>query len=692
MNDSMLHSALDKIKETVYAYHPDGKRDAAQSVSLPSIFSLIGEKENHMFAVGDTQGAFHGYGSRSNVDTQTQRWEQGIKDIPETPEHFQAVLELLEDCFSAVPSSEEDVSLYQSIRIQTAIECARYMGKEQGAASDAPFALYTLDYSGIQTFIYTLMSKGALKALRSRSMYLTILSEYTADLVLEACGLSRANLIYTGGGKSHFLLSSAPVMIEKADEAVKRVNTFLRWHFGASLYLASGWTAAKAEAFTSDQGKAPSLSALFQETSRQISARKLRRYSYEELQEMKRQWGGDEGRECAICGQSSHLRRWRDQDLCLTCMQLERFAASLPDDYRLLCVVEGEREDGLALPSLEDEKTSLVLGDAGMARQAKRTYSINHREPGLPRTTRIYVSRYQARFENGQAKTLEDLAAASKGIRRLGVFRADVDNLGHLFAAGFVRPADKTDHPWQKCTLTHYAMLSGALTWFFQQHLDELLLSAQDDSCLEPVPKASGVSVVYAGGDDVFLIGAWNDTLNVGIRIQQAFHEYTGGSVTMSAGFGLFTDHTPVTVMADETADLESDAKQMEGKNAISLFGQQRFHWNTFRENVLDEKVGMLAELFSNMTDKGNSFLYHVLSLFRQVESDPMAVSRLAYLLARHTPSKKTGANQEQIDAFQAFVKKVYAWAIQPEENRAFQTACMIYTYLNREAQKEKEA
>lgn len=36
-----------------------------------------------------------------------------------------------------------------------------------------------------------------------------------------------------------------------------------------------------------------------------------------------------------------------------------------------------------------------------------------------------------------EVKTFEELAAASTGIHRLGVLRADVDNLGQAFVAGF---------------------------------------------------------------------------------------------------------------------------------------------------------------------------------------------------------------------------------------------------------------
>ena len=695
------------IKWNIEEYYSRNKKgqmnQGSENDKLASVFSFLKKNTGDSFAQCDSAGTYAGFAGTSNVNIQQQkdRWEQSQREISNSPSYSQAILELLEDCFSVIPSQEPCVSLYQFIRIKVALDCALNISQEQGASLDAPYALYTVDYSGIQSFIYTIVSKGALKALRSRSLYLTVLSEYTADLLLDSCGLTRANLIYSGGGKSHFLLSSAPSVIEKANEAVRRVNKFLQEHFGANLYLASGWAKANGDTFTSYNGKSPALSVLFQNVSRQVSENKLHRYSYTELTEMKNLWAGKEGRECAICGQSNRLRQWHDRELCLTCLQLERFSSALPENASLLCVVEGEIENGLALPSMDDNKVSLVLGNSEMAQTAKRSYSINCREPRLPRTVRINLSRYQALNENGLPKTLEELSASSSGIKRLGVFRGDVDNLGHLFASGFVQDKNDTARPWERCTLSNYAMLSSALTWFFQRHLDDILIHQADIPYLKPIPKDGGVSVVYAGGDDVFLIGAWNDVLNAGLKLQKAFDEFTNGTVTMSAGFGLFTDHTPVISMASSSADLESEAKEMEGKNAIALFGkyyderhiehQYRFHWNELRDRILDDKIPILNELFTAFPDKGNSFLYHLLALFRQVDTDPMAISRLAYLLARHTPNEKNGAKKETIEAFQSFTKKAYAWAANPKENLAFQTACLLYTYLHRNTNKEEE-
>ncbi len=62
------------------------------------------------------------------------------------------------------------------------------------------------DLSGIQAFIYTIPSAGALKSLRGRSFYLEILMENIADEILARAGMSRSSLLYTGSGHFYLLL------------------------------------------------------------------------------------------------------------------------------------------------------------------------------------------------------------------------------------------------------------------------------------------------------------------------------------------------------------------------------------------------------------------------------------------------------------------------------------------------------
>lgn len=109
--------------------------------------------------------------------------------------------------------------------------------------------------------------------------------------------------------------------------------------------------------------------------------------------------------------------------------------------------------------------------------------------------------------------TFEGLAACSKGIRRLGVLRADVDNLGRAFVSGFHR-AFAVRETGSGLPLT--ASLSQQLTQFFKAHLQTILQGTEGP--VEPfhlVWNEAGkrsprkAIVVYAGGDDLFIVGAW---------------------------------------------------------------------------------------------------------------------------------------------------------------------------------------
>lgn len=160
----------------------------------------------------------------------------------------------------------------------------------------------------------------------------------------------------------------------------------------------------------------------------------------------------------------------------------------------------------------------------------------------------------------------------------------------------------------------------------------------------------------------------------------------------------MFPQHEPVGIMAQATADLEEEAKMIADgtKNAISLFGSVggdssfTFHWHDFRHAVLKEKVSLLNRLYFNRGDDeqqtGNAFLYQVLSLLREVQKEPIAIARLAYLLARHAPDEKR-VTHEQAELYNEFSRNVYKWAMEPEENKALQAAILLHVYAHRKEQ-----
>ena len=190
-------------------------------------------------------------------------------------------------------------------------------------------------------------------------------------------------------------------------------------------------------------------------------------------------------------------------------------------------------------------------------------------------SARLDLCDYYATNQNAE------LAQRSAGIRRLAVCRLDVDNLGHAFVAGFEKSKrGESGGQISFVTLSRTAALSRQLSLFFKRYMREVLTQG------EPLE----VSVVYSGGDDVFLIGAWNHVIRAAQRIDEQFTAFNGGSLTLSGGIGLYGEKYPIRLAANETAELEQRAKNKPGKNAVALFDAHQAHtypWPVFTAQVM---------------------------------------------------------------------------------------------------------
>lgn len=623
------------------------------------------------------------------------KWQSESPALLMKPEDANSLLELAEDCFSGIACGTDldgrhDISLYRQAAATAAIACALKSAgvKERTDAIEGEhLALYALDFSGIQKFIYTIATAGAMKGLRSRSLYLSLFTENLADTILEACGFSRANLIYAGGGRAYLLLPNDPTVLSIADDIVSTHNHFLMSQFDTALYIASAYTEVSGSELNGHDGKDSSFSDMFYTVSRKLSDKKLKRYSWADIQSMNTRPASEKERECLICGSSTQLRNVKGRCLCESCLRLEQFSAVYTNQCDVLQLQQIADENALVFPGVDGQLLYLVPGNVKNTTSANRIYSINKRRKGM---IRLKISRYSAKNDNGYTSTFTDLAEQSTGIRRLGVFRCDVDNLGTLFANGFTVTGE---HPRRYYNLARYSALSGALTHFFQGNIDAIIDKTRS---LFSDKISDSVSVVYAGGDDVFLIGAWDHALSCGTAIHQAFTTYTGNNVTLSAGFCLNSDHEPVTVMASRAEELENNAKAHPGKNSIALFGtlydrgrayNYVFPWQAFTEDVIQSKLKTIKQLFDGVPDKGNAFLYHVIELYRDIMDHPTSLARLAYLLARHIPAPDATTRSQ----YEIFMKNAYQWATDINSNKAFRTAAMLYVYLNREKNKHKE-
>ena len=208
------------------------------------------------------------------------------------------------------------------------------------------------------------------------------------------------------------------------------------------------------------------------------------------------------------------------------------------------------------------------------------------------------------RFPEFVTASFSGLAKAAQGIGLIGCLRMDVDNFGDLFSGKLV-----------KSGIAALSNLSRSMNLFFKGYLNEICGMNLGDLSEEEYPnyplditgeKVSRidyrhVSVVYAGGDDLFIVGAWDDIAELTFDINTCFREFSccNPTVHLSAGVTLHKPKFPLYQMARLAKDAEEIAKANEWreggnrrkKESLSLFyTKTRARHNAFlKERVVEE-------------------------------------------------------------------------------------------------------
>ena len=426
------------------------------------------------------------------------------------------LLELLESTSSYVPSSTNlaevpDISLYDHSKMTAALSAAMFavfeekgvesykaacMTDNQKTRDEQLFLLVSGDFSGIQEFIYTISGKGAMKSLRGRSFFLEIMTENIIDELLNLFRLSRTNLIYSGGGHFYVLLPNLGEAASKIAAFKGQINRQLNELFGISLYLELQSISCSANDLGNDlvqkHKKHNRTGKLFSDVNLKLIHGKYKRYTPDMLGAL---FDPDssvnqylsEGRECGVCKTSSaSLHPFKEIEntlVCGVCQGLYDLGDRLvrldnPRKWQEYFVVlkPAEKKEGLLLAGYHNSYhmafesiEEIQQGYRQHPEQYARIYAINNYALGVQYATHIWAGIYNVKNSAGGLAEFSEIANASTGISRIGVLRADVDNLGETFIHGFEHIGD--ENPYQYTTLSRYATLSRTMDQFLKKQL-----------------------------------------------------------------------------------------------------------------------------------------------------------------------------------------------------------------------------
>lgn len=611
-------------------------------------------------------------------------------------EYMNSLIEILESTLSFVPSSTSqkqliDISLFDHVKLTAAIASCIYQYLQENEEDDYKdllfdhakefydkkvFMIYSMDISGIQDFIYTINSKGALKGLRARSFYLEIIMEHLIDELLKKLNLSRTNLIYSGGGHAYILMSNTDYTKQILEAYENEINKWFLEVFQTALYVGTGY----AQCSTKDLENEPSGSYenIFREISKNISSKKIRRYKAKDIIWLnnRNQVAGE--RECSICRRTDHLR---EDDHCEICWALEQMATRImKNSFFVVSKVKGT----LSLPLPGDNYLMIEKGEKDVREWMDRddyvrTYSKNVFYSGYSVATKLWIGDYQKKDRYDFQKLAED----AQGIERIAVLRADIDNLGEAFVSGFKNKENDNRY----VTISRTATFSRKLSLFFKYHINHILKNGQF-YLQEKEDKERCAVIVYSGGDDLFIVGSWDDVIGFAIDLYHSLKEYAQGTLTISGGIGIYPSKYPIAAMAKQAGELEDAAKSLDGKNAISVFDEKyTFYWDEFINTIIGEKFELIKKYLNSFEkERGKAFLYRLLSLIRATwseENGKINIARFAYQLARVEPEKNATIEQKEI--YNEFSRSMYQWIKNRADAKQLELAIYLYVYLLRE-------
>ncbi len=416
------------------------------------------------------------------------------------------------------------------------------------------------DISGIQSYLFDVAEEGGGQAqrLRARSFVIQLAAEMAALRVLLAVGWPQDD--------SHFVFSAAGKFVLQgpdSDDAAPRLaaaqdyigNWLLRETRG-ELRLALGWAdGSGVGGYRLAQGE--------------LQRAKARPWAPQGA------WAPDAlvleplGVPCALCRHAPAAEDEPDRDtgatrrICHWCVHTRHLGRRLPRGRWLVIQEEprGADLDLLRFGATVSGANRVEIGSGTVA--VANLQKPKHRPEWCPPNR--FLSRrlmaYVTFDEDGAPTWFMDIAAQSRGDRLLGVLKADADSLGQAIEAVLRANSD----------LRPFAAFADQLDDFFAGRLKEEIELGRN-------PCWQWIYTVFAGGDDLIMVGPWDVMIDFAGRLHELFEaEFKSRRLTISAGLAFCKPKRPIKAAVAEAERLLEQAKtepKASAKDQLACFGQ----------------------------------------------------------------------------------------------------------------------
>jgi CRISPR-associated protein Csm1 len=570
-----------------------------------------------------------------------------------------------------------DVSLYDHLKTSSAIAACLYQYHENDITGYIPrvargeetdkvneLRLVGGEISGIQNYLYKISNigeGGVAKRLRSRSFYITALTEMITVYILDTFDLPISCNLFSTGGKFLLLLPN----LERVDETMQQIEkTLQQWlleQTNGELRITLDWQQGEME------GERWRIHRFHEVADRVYDG--LATKEMQALQAVMMHRGGWDADSfvrkvdfagssaCSVC--ESFAAKFSERDFnrslpvtpennvpkfCEHCASDKRIGESLVDARYLAF---GQKRKPVtrntiyffsnyfvqAMRTLMASKLDGAVRfvqeiHSGAPPQKKMALGVGRRYRFLanyvPKLNSLAtedqrrIDEFNQRFPDEKVQgdeilTFRHLAwlcrwtdenGVTRGTELLGVLRADIDNLGYLFSSGLKRLDERTGEQVDDVTISRYLTFSRMVDTFF---------SGWVGVTLSKHSKLRAIYTVYSGGDDLFLVGPWDRIILFAIYLNRRFRRFTCSNtrnITLSAGIAIVKPHHPISAAADEAKRLLDTAKER-GKDRLAIFDTD-VKWDELQK-LLDFATWLHKKLHDEDSNVTFGFVYRLL-------------------------------------------------------------------------------
>ncbi|GHS86282.1 hypothetical protein FACS189487_00240 [Campylobacterota bacterium] len=514
-----------------------------------------------------------------------------------------------------------DTPLYEQSKTAAIFAAAIYKLRQNNRAIERDrqdLLLISGDFFGIQKFIFDAVpASKAAKILRARSAFVQLLTRIIAFAIVDRLELSYQSIISTSAGKFEILGVDNEESRKILDETQRELNEFFIKEFFGETGVGICYTPCAFADFNEGRYKTNLRNRVA------VDIEKIKFNKFDLLNTNPIITYDDRLDNATLCEYCEKRKKIEHKESCTICDRFINIGEALAT-ANFLTISKNNGD----IPIFGGYFISFDRKDI---KDRIATFDISNSDE-FRGYAKWELSSYVKRT-NGKIDDFETLAKSScggedkDGLKAIMSLKGDVDGMGK-----YIKESDATN------SFAKFNFFSRMIDYFFSVYATNLM-------------KGKNIYTVFAGGDDIFILGAWDEVIEYAKKLRSEFIRFAGSSsLTISMGFVLTKPNKPINFTAETAEENLESAKHLDGKDALSLF-DETVKWNNyiFGSDQLTKQLNG----FEHKDLINTAFLYRLLELIEMRRDQDKHIektiwkSKLRYSFYRNVIEKLSGKEEK---------------------------------------------